>query len=340
MAKYEIKEIEDKNVWESFVLSRKPESFLHSWNWGETNRLTGEKIYRLGLYEGSKLVGVCLLIKQKAKRGPHFIIPGGPLLDWSNRLLVRFFIKSIKELGAREHVWFIRIRPEYLDGEKGRNLFHKLGFKPAAMHLHAENTWVLDITKSEGELLMGMRKGTRYLVRKSMASGLTMEDTKDPKKSGLLKKLQDETSERHGFVGFSEKLFEAQLETFGNDNQAKLFICKKGKTPLVAAIIIFYGDYAYYHHSASSEKSREVPASYLLQWYVIKEAKKRGCKYYNFWGIAPTDDQGHRFAGVTLFKKGFGGERIDWIHAQDLVISPLYLFTRIFELIRKTFRRL
>ena len=65
-----------------------------------------------------------------------------------------------------------------------------------------------------------------------------------------------------------------------------------------------------------------------------------GLKYYDFWGIAPTDDPNHRFAGVTIFKKGFGGERIDWVHAHDLPVSPLYKLTYVFETGRRIRRNL
>ena len=80
--------------------------------------------------------------------------------------------------------------------------------------------------------------------------------------------------------------------------------------------------------------------SYFLQWQIIKEAKNRGIKYYNFWGIAPNDNPNHRFAGVTMFKTGFGGERIDWLHAHDLPISNKYWLTYLFESGRRIFRRL
>ena len=130
------------------------------------------------------------------------------------------------------------------------------------------------------------------------------------------------------------------MDTFGSDNQADLYVISKDNKDLVAAIIIYYGDYAYYHHSGSSNEMREIPSSYFLQWSVIKEAKKRKLKGYNFWGIAPEGEENHRFSGVTTFKRGFGGERIDWVHAHDLPISPLYWVTYVFESIRKTLRGL
>lgn len=300
----------------------------------------GDKIFRIGFFEGDMLVGVCLAIRQKAKRGPHLLIPGGPIIDWNNEKLVKTFIEGIKKKALEEKVWFVRARPEIPETVVSRKFFKNLGFIPAPMHLHAENTWVLGIAKNEEEILSGMRKTTRYLVRKSLNLGFEIEVSVDPKDARILKRLQDATVERHKFVGFPEALFAAQLETFARGNQACLFICKKGKEVLAAAIVIFYGEYAYYHHSASSSKLKELPFTYFLQWNIIREAKKRGCKYYNFWGIAPTDASRHRFAGVTLFKKGFGGGRVDWLHAHDLIVSPLYWVTFIFETGRRILRGL
>ena len=69
MGKYEVKEISSKNLWEKFVLQNDPKSFLQSWNWGETNKILGKKIFRLGFTKDKKLVGVCLVIEEKAKTG-------------------------------------------------------------------------------------------------------------------------------------------------------------------------------------------------------------------------------------------------------------------------------
>lgn len=340
MGKYKIQEITDRAAWEEFVLAQKPQSFLHSWNWGETQKLVGNKTYRLGVFDGNKLTGVCLAILEQARRGSHIVVPGGPLIDWGKPGITETVKEALVELAREQKAWFVRVRPELIDRVENRELLNSLGFAPAPMHLHAENTWVLNIDRSEEEVLSGMRKTTRYLVRKSLNSDLVVEQSTNPDDTRILYKLQSETAARHKFVPFDEKIFKAQLETFGKDNQATLFLCKKGREVLAAAIIIFYGDYAYYHHSASTISSKEIPFSYFLQWQVILEAKKRGCKAYNFWGIAPTDDPKHRFAGVSLFKKGFGGERIDWLHAHDLPITPFYWVTYSFETIRKIVRKL
>jgi len=340
MVNYEIENITNKDLWEKFILSKNPKSFLQSWAWGETNEREGTKFFRLGLKKNGKLVGVSLIIKENAKRGPHFIIPGGPILDWGDVKLVNYFISTIKDLAKKEKVWFIRIRPELLDTSENRQLFKKLGAIYAPMHLHAENTWILDIVPSEEFLLVGMRKSTRYLIKKGLTQNLNLEITSNPKSAEILFKLQKETIKRHNFVGFPKSLFEKEIEAFAKDKNASVFICRMGKIPLACAIIIFYGDTAYYHFSASTMKYPKIQASHFLQWEIIKEAKKRGIKYYNFWGIAPENSHHHRFAGVTLFKTGFGGERVDWLHARDFPVSPSYYLTYIFETFRRIFRKL
>jgi len=340
MAKYTTELIINKTIWEKFLLSQNPYSFLQSWNWGETNEECGSKIFRLGFKKDNKLVGICLLIKENAKRGPHLVIPGGPIINWKDKKIVSIFVNSVKELAKKEQVWFFRVRPELRDSEDNRLFFRKLGYVPAPMHLNAENTWILDISKTEEELLSGMRKSTRYLVKKSLNQGLEIEISKDSKAASILFELQKETAKRHNFVGFSKKLFASEIKLFANDNNGAVFICRKGDVVLAAAIIIFYNDTAYYHFSGSVSGHNEIPFSYFLQWQVIKEAKRRGLKFYNFWGIAPNNNPNHRFAGVTLFKTGFGGERIDWLHAHDMLISPLYWLTYYFETLRRIFRKL
>lgn len=340
MAKFRVEEIRDKQRWEQFVLSKRPATFLQSWNWGEVQSLIGNRIFRLGFFEGKKLVGGSLVILESARRGKYLVIPGGPCIDWQRSDLVDFVLAEIRDLGAGQGAGFVRLRPEVIDSVKARKQFASLGFISAPMHLHAEHTWVLDITPSSQKLLAGMRKSTRYLVRKSLKMDLELEIKTKSKAAKVLKSLQDETVKRHKFVGFPEKLFEAQLEAFGTDKQIGMFICKKGKKVLAAAIVIFYASTAYYHHSGSTLKYPKIPASHFLQWQIILEAKRRNCKTYNFWGIAPDDNPRHRFAGVTLFKRGFSGKRVDWLHAQDLPLSAFYWLTFSFETGRRILRGL
>jgi len=335
-----IKEINNKEDWERFALSQSPNIFLQSWNWGEFHQSLGNKVFHLGLLKNQVITGTALLVKEEAKRGTYLACPGGPLLaDWQEDNFKQILNQMI-ELGRQEKVVFLRVRPSILDNEKNRTIFKKLGFQDAPMHMHAETTWQLDLSPSEEELLAGMRKNTRYYVRRAVKDGVKVFQTKDLKEIETLDRLQMEAVKRHKFIPFPKEFLRKQFQAFIKDEQTALFLAEYKKQILSIAMIIFYGDMAVYHYAGTSSQYPKIPSSYLLQWEAIKEAKKRGCRLYNFWGIAPTDDPKHRFAGVTIFKKGFGGERVDYLHAQDFPLSPLYRVTYSFETIRRKIRRL
>lgn len=335
-----MKEINDKDVWENFLSSQKPGTFLQSWNWGEVNKAVGYEILRLGFFQFEKVFGVALLIHQPAKRGPHFLIPGGPVVDFENKSLVSFVFDEIKKVAKKRGGWFVRIRPDVPDSQELRKTLKDYGFVPAQMHVHGENTLVLDINRDDKEILGGMRKTTRYCIKRALNEGYRVTSSVNSKGIENLYKLQKETAERHRFVGFQKKMFLSELEIFGRDGQALLFECRKRNSLLASAIVVFYGKKAFYHFSGSSKDSLRTNASYFLQWEIIKKSRSLGYKYYDFWGIAPRDDPKHRFWGVTVFKKGFGGERIDWLHAHDLPLTPTYWLTYLFETGRRVFRRL
>lgn len=340
MAKTEIKEITNKTIWEGF-LSKHPEAnFLQSWYWGEFHEALGHKIKRSGFIKKNKLVGVMLSVVENAKRGKYLTVPGGPVIDWQDNTLVGLFTKEIKEIANTEGCVFIRVRPQLESNDFSKNLFKKLGFINAPMHLHAELTSQLDITPAEEQLLANMRKATRYEIKKAISLEINIEMNNDLKTIKKFYDLQLLTAKRQKFVPFSYTFLSEQFKVFLESNQAILYSAKLGNKLLAQAFIIFYGTEAAYHYGASTEEGRKYPGAYLIQWEAIKEAKKRGFKRYNFWGVAPEGDNDHRFSGLSLFKRGFGGSNFEYLHAQDQIINyPRYLFNYSVEFVRKKIRR-
>lgn len=332
--------ITDKAIWENFVLSHPQANFLHSWNWGEFYHRLGQQIFRLGFYRAGILSGVGLLIHQPARRGAYLECPGGPLLDWSDKSLVSAFFAVAQNTGRNLGVSFLRLRPQLLESPPSQQIFRSYGCRSAPIHLHAETTWQLDLRPAEAEILAGMRKTTRYLIRRAGKLGVTVVTSHDPADIKLLYRLQLQTVTRHRFVPFSEDFLRHQFAVFAADQQALLFKAVYRRQVIAMALIIFYGPEAVYHYSGSSPQALQVPAAYALQWAAIQAAKQKGLKRYNFWGIAPTHDPRHRFAGVTLFKTGFGGYRVDYLHAHDLPLKHTYWLTWLFETLRAKSRRL
>lgn len=332
--------ISHKKIWENFVLSQKDANFLHSWDWGEVQKKLGFKAIRLGFYNIGILEGIALLIIRRARRGNYLECPAGPLLNWDNKSVFKEFLEQIKAIGKKEKCIFARVRPQLLSTEFNKVLFKKYGFIKAPMHLHAQTTWQLDLDKNEEELLKTMRKTTRYLIRRAKKYGVIILQSNDIKDIDVLYNLQLQTALRHKFVPFSKKYLLTEFEVFSANKECLLFKAVYKKKILALAMIIFYHKEAIYHYSGSTSEFSKIPASYLLQWEAINEARKRNCLLYNFWGITDSNNPKHRFYGVTTFKKGFGGWQKNYLPAQDYPLKLRYWTVYLFETIRKIFRHL
>lgn len=330
-----IQPIESKEQWEQFVLAQKPHSFLHSWNWGEFHVAQGEMIRRIGVFDGDALVGVALVITVRARRGSFVFCPHGPVMDWEHAGHRAAFFTYIKEYARQERVDFIRISPLLAHSDEHVKFFQDAGYRPAPIHTHPELGWMVDVTKNEEDLLLDMRKTTRYCIKRSEKEGVTIEKSTDAAALAEFYLLYAETVDRHQFVPFSRAYLENELKIFSADNQAMMFSARYNGEVIASAMVIFYADSSFYHQGASSKKYPKVPAAYLLQWGVMREAKRRGLRFHNFWGIVETENPKHPWHGLSLFKKGFGGFAEQYVHAQDLPITKKYWLNVAVETLRR-----
>lgn len=340
MAKITLNNIESEKEWEGFLKEHPEANFLQSWYWGEFHQKLGHKVHRIGFYKNNQLVGVMLSIVEDAKRGRYLTVPAGPIINWKDNDQIAAFVEEIKRIAKLEGCVFVRVRPQLESSDFSKGIFAKCGFISAPMHLHAELTSQLDITKPEEELLANMRKSTRYEIKKAISLGIKVTTTDDPTVLKKFYDLQVETAKRQNFIPFSYKFLEEQFKVFSEIGKVLLYTATFENKLLAQAFIIFYGQEAAYHYGASTGNGRKYPSAYLIQWEAIKEAKKRGLKRYNFWGVAPEDQKDHRFYGVSVFKRGFGGQDVDYLHAQDLIVEKLkYMINYTVESVRKRMRR-
>lgn len=341
----EIKEINNKKIWEDFLLNCQQKTFLHSWNWGEFQKSLGYKIWRWGIYEGEEWLSVALTIKHKARRGLFLLVPHGPVeksnIKNQRSKILKVLLENLKELSKQERVDFIRISPIFERSKENEKLFKDLGFRLRPLHTHPESSWKLNIEKPEEELFSNMRKTTRYLIKQAQKMGVEVFQSFDVKDIDIFNKMHLEVVKNQKFVPFSLNYFQKEFQSFSPDNQIALFFAKYDGKVIAASYGIFWSDMAFYHHAALLPKYKKVPAAYLLQWEAIKEAKRRGCKIYDFWGYSdPVKNPKHPYSGPTLFKMGFGGYKEEYVKTQDFIISKKYWINYIIETIRRLKRGL
>lgn len=342
MSSLELKLVTNKADWEQFILSQPTANFLQSWNWGKFHQGLNKQVFYLGLLVDEKQIGAALVIKEEAKRGNYLTIAGGPIIDWTKEQLpvLKQLFAHLKTLADKENCSFVRIRPQAIKSPEVSEIAQTLNLRLSPMHLAADLTLQLKLHPSNEELLKKMRKNTRYEIRKVEREKIEVKQSTNPDDIKEFHQHQLYLAKKHDFVPFSYDYLYQQFLSFIENDQVVLFHAYQQDKLLSSAFIIFYNREAVYHYGISTPDNQRLPGSYACQWAAILEAKRRGCTHYNFWGVAPKDQKSHRFAGVSLFKRGFGGEEVQYLPAHDLPVSWQYQLTRSFELARKKVRKL
>jgi len=346
----EIKKIVQKQIWENFLIKQKNKTFLNSWNWAEFQDAVKNKIWRFGIYDKNQretneeqLITLILVIKIRAKRANFLLTPHCPILsdeavNQKSKILNIITLK-LKQIAKQEKCSFIRIAPIWKRNIENIKIFKDLGFRNAPIHTHPEASWKLDISLSEDKLLRKMRKTTRYLIRQAQKNkDIEIIQSQKLKDLDIFNNLYKEVSQHKHFTAFSLEYLKNEFSAFSSDNQVSLFFGKYKKEIVAAGFVIFWSGIGFYHHAALSSKYRKIPVAYLLQWEAIKQAKKRGCILYDFWGYV--NNPKHPWYGPTLFKMGFSGFKEEYVKTQDLILSPKYWLNYVIETIRRRKRRL
>ena len=350
-------EINDQKVWNEWLLSQRMQTgiFLQSWEWGEFQKTVGHKVHRylnqdkdtIARLRNREIAQVIELPLPLGKK--YWFIPRGEALP------------GLVGEAQKHGVWFIRFEPITSDGLRVKSYVKTRDISPP-------QTLIIDLGKSEEELLAQMHEKTRYNVRLAIRKGVEVRfSAKGGSASGGEEfwKLRQETAKRDKFSTHPREYYEKMLEVLSNypspqssptrgeeekDNPSplgrgektntplkvrgdggvmhvRLHMAYQGITPVAGAIVGYFGDTATYLHGASSYEHRAAMGPYALHFQIMKEAKKEGYKFYDFWGVNTTYYKLHTtnsWAGMTRFKTGFGGQVVDYPGTFDLPLNKFW----------------
>lgn len=316
---------------------------LQSFEWGEFRKKTKVKIIRRASVEGNIITDGYQISIHKTPNFPYSIgyFPKGNLPQ--NNL-----INDLKKTGEENSISFIQLEPEVY---KDKNINVQSELRKSFHPLFTRFTFILDLTKTEEELLKGMSQKTRYNVRLSEKKGVKVKiDNSDSAFKDYLR-LTKETTKRQKFYAHNENYHKLLWETIGNRKnekfdanklQAHLLKATYNKKVLVTYILFTFKDKLYYPYGASSSEHREVMASQAIMWEAIKFGKSLGLKTFDMWGAANVKepDMNDPYFGFHRFKEGFGATLTEFIGSYDLVINPLnYRLLTVADKIRWAYLR-
>lgn len=247
------------------------------------------------------------------------------------------FLQQIKKIGQKNNTIFYRLE---LDSPISSVQIPDQ-FTKSFEEMQPEHTEIIDLTKSEDELLAAMKPKLRYNIKLAQKNNISINYSE---KSGTelddFYAMYEATAKRHKITYRSKEYFASLLDILGPIGYARVYDAKAkidGKDePLAAAIVLVSDKKATYLFGSSSDQYKNLMAPHLLHWTIMQEMKQIGCEDYDLFGIAPNDDPNHPWAGITRFKKQFGGHQVDLVGSYDLVFSPIkYRLFKIAEKIRR-----
>ena len=335
----QIVDAKSRSEWDKFVTSHEEANFLQSWDFYEFHLNREKKIVRRLLMDDKKIVGAYAGVVETAKRGRYMAIAGGPIIDWDDKEAVKMIFDDIREQGLKLECVFVRVRPQLELSKDALKLMGELGLKKAPMYLSVEFAGVLDLRKSEEEILAGASQGFRRKLRKAAKNEIEITADTDDASIKEFCRLEKLHAERQKYVAFSSSFLTKQFEAFREGGEILIYTARKDGEVLAQNFMIFYGPEASYHYGVSSELGTKYSAAPLLHMAAMEEARKRGCIRYNLWGIVEPDETSHRFYGVSEFKRSFGCAELRYTPAHDMILKPLaYQKTKLVESARKRIR--
>jgi len=276
-------------------------SFLQSLEWERFQKSLNRKTWRV---EGK------LVIKHDLPFSKNYLYcPRSEISDG--------FLKEVEKIAKQEKSIFLKVEPEK----------EIPNFKKSDKQIQPAKTIILDISKSEDELLNQMHPKTRYNIRLAQKKGIEIKQSNNQESSDVFIKLLKQTAQRDKFFLHSQEYYQKMINILGQDI-VKLFLAKYKDKVIAANLVCFFNQTAIYLHGASDYRYRQIMAPYLLQWQIIRQAKEMGFKYYDFWGI---DED--KWPGVTRFKRGFGGQEVSSPGAYDLIYSKFWYL--LYKMVRR-----
>lgn len=287
-------------------------SILQSWGWGEFLVAQGKKIHRLS---GGNFQA--LLAETDLPTGKKYLYcPRGPLGEWKEA------VSRIHELAwSLPNCVFARIEP----------LAVPEGLVKAEKDIQPKHNWVLELGGTEEQLLSEMKPKHRYNLNLASRKGVTVREGGKEDLIAIYQLLL-ETAGRNRFRLHPQDYYWQLFDRLHPEHLKLLLAEYQGK--IVGGMLLsLFGGTAVYLHGGSSQNHREVMAPYLLHWEAIRLCQKLGFKEYDFGGVAPEDEPAHPWAGISRFKKGFGGKEVVYPGSYDLVVSPVWY--NVYKLAKK-----
>lgn len=228
------------------------------------------------------------------------------LIDW----------KFVAELEKKYHIYKTVIETDHYDGSSDicDELIVSHGYFPGNDFMLTTKTRIIDIQKSQKELMADFKPKTRYNVRKAeklweVSIKPLDEVTKNAPLMEEYYALLRANAKRISMLLLPQSWLFKQWQAFSH--QGFVVEARDTITKTLVSVAFFYEatDAVFYNLNGSTIEGRKGFAPSLLVWEGMIEARLKGFYRFDFDGVLDERyaKKQKRFGGFSRFKSGFGG---------------------------------
>lgn len=297
-----MKQHDDQAAWDDFV-KRSGGHPLQLWGWGEVKAAHGWKVDRVQVGQG----GAQLLIKKLPRPfGSLVYVARGPFGTLLNSEADRQKLVAYAKRTYRPTV--LTVEPDTTEPLSWK------GWRKSENRILLARTAVMDLTKSDDELMANMSKKTRQYIRKSAGEGVEVRQARNEQDIGECLKIYKQTARRAGFSLHDDDYYYDIFRLLGEDSP--VYMAERGGELLAFLWPIVTPEVAFELYGGMNDEGQRIRANYHLKWSVIQAMKARGVKRYDVNGLLND--------GVSAFKQGFIPDETMMTGTYDRPLSPLY----------------
>jgi lipid II:glycine glycyltransferase (peptidoglycan interpeptide bridge formation enzyme) len=331
--------IDDRHLWDSEV-NRLGGHPLQLWGWGEVKAHGAWTAHRIEISRDDTTVGLAqVLVRPLPSRFRALsYVPRGPVIagdaDGQGDATLRAEVTQAVVDWCRGTIGGVGVTLEP-DWPLGTPL-DLPGAQPATNPILYAKTLILDLRRSDDELMAVMAKKTRQYVRKSQREGLEFRSVTTGAELDACLAIYRETAERAGFGLHPDDYYRLVVSELGDHSPifAAFARSAEGGPHDRPVAFVWFAASAYTSfelYGGMNEDGQQLRANYGLKWHAIQSMRQRGVVRYDVNGLLND--------GISTFKRGFADHEDELLGSIDVPFSALYgVWNKALPLAKKAVR--
>jgi lipid II:glycine glycyltransferase (peptidoglycan interpeptide bridge formation enzyme) len=313
-------------TWDTFIEARTDPGFRQL-SWYTTLKIDdGWERFGTVLRDGDTVVGGAMVLARSfAPDKCYYFIPDGPVFLEDDSLAeqeqvfraVMAFIEHKRQTEQRV-VSHLSINPRW---EHVPDFV--TGFRESSRYYGTpRDTLYVDLSVPESDILAQMKPKGRYNIGVAQRHGVSIIEDVSQRGIEDFVSIYRETFDRKGRRGRSSSYFHDLIPRLLAADRGSIFFSEYQGTRIAAALVVYGGHAATYYYGGSRSTHRNVMAPYLLHFEIMRAAKRRGCGFYDLFGVTPQGTTDDGWQDISAFKRKFGGREVRLVPTLERIYDP------------------